>query len=275
MARQGASIAEPARRMWRGVLDALVPQTCAACGEWQPSEVWHLCRSCAAKLAQQMDVPYCRRCGRTAQRVSQHDGGCAFCRTERFWNVAGVARVGIYTPEIQQLTVGLKYAGRERNAEVAGALLASAIQATNWRGERGLPGARADALAPAVDSPAGARGPIGGSGGAAPARADGASGDARSASAQPGGDRVADGAVREREGLLHAARTLRPRASAGKRVCIIDNLLLSGATVHEVSKALRRAGAQKIYAAVVARSTLPADQQPFGISAEGETVRSG
>jgi predicted amidophosphoribosyltransferase len=49
---------------------------------------------------------------------------------------------------------------------------------------------------------------------------------------------------------------------AGKTVCIIDNLLVTGATIHEVSKVLRRAGAKRIHAAVLARSSLPGDPQP-------------
>jgi ComF family protein len=40
----------------------------------------------------------------------------------------------------------------------------------------------------------------------------------------------------------------------GRNVCIIDNLLVSGATVQEVAKSLRLLGAKKIYAAIVARA---------------------
>ena len=46
---------------------------------------------------------------------------------------------------------------------------------------------------------------------------------------------------------------------AGKTVCIVDNLMSTGATVTEVSKVLRRAGAKRIYAAVVARPAAPGD----------------
>jgi phosphoribosylpyrophosphate synthetase len=42
-------------------------------------------------------------------------------------------------------------------------------------------------------------------------------------------------------------------------VCIVDNLLVSGATVTEASKVLRRLGAKRIYAAVLARTPPPGE----------------
>jgi predicted amidophosphoribosyltransferase len=54
----------------------------------------------------------------------------------------------------------------------------------------------------------------------------------------------------------------RRRASVrGKTVCIVDNIVRSGATIHEVSKVLRKAGAKRIYAAIVARTVVPGDLQ--------------
>ena len=53
----------------------------------------------------------------------------------------------------------------------------------------------------------------------------------------------------------------RPKRVADKTVCIVDNLIVTGATVHEVSKVLRKAGAKRNYAAVVARSVMPGDVQ--------------
>ncbi|RMF74670.1 MAG: hypothetical protein D6744_14295, partial [Planctomycetota bacterium] len=56
------------------------------------------------------------------------------------------------------------------------------------------------------------------------------------------------------------APTRRP-AVAGARVCIVDNLLVTGATIHEVAKVLRAAGARRIYAAVAARTVMSGDYQ--------------
>jgi predicted amidophosphoribosyltransferase len=53
----------------------------------------------------------------------------------------------------------------------------------------------------------------------------------------------------------------RPDRVAGKTVCIVDNLIVTGATAHEVSKVLRKAGAKRIYLAVAARTAIPSDLQ--------------
>jgi predicted amidophosphoribosyltransferase len=51
------------------------------------------------------------------------------------------------------------------------------------------------------------------------------------------------------------------RVVSRKCICIVDNLLATGATIHEASKVLRRAGARRIYAAVIARTVLAGDTQ--------------
>ena len=54
---------------------------------------------------------------------------------------------------------------------------------------------------------------------------------------------------------------------AGKCVCIVDNLVATGATVCEVSKALRRAGARRVYAAVIGRTVFAGDVQALSVEA--------
>ncbi len=53
---------------------------------------------------------------------------------------------------------------------------------------------------------------------------------------------------------------------------IVDNLVTSGATVCELSKVLRRAGAKRIYAAAIARTVLSGD--PSMMIADEEPVES-
>ena len=79
-----------------GVLDAALPQTCAACGEWMPGSTGSVCAACQDEVAAALDLPYCYRCGRTLPPPALHDDGCARCKIEPYWNVAGVARVGLY-----------------------------------------------------------------------------------------------------------------------------------------------------------------------------------
>ena len=59
---------------------------------------------------------------------------------------------------------------------------------------------------------------------------------------------------------------------AGKTVCIVDNLLATGATVHEVSKVLREGGAKRIYVAVIARTVM---DDLLGVAEESASAAGG
>jgi ComF family protein len=187
-----------------------------------------------------------------------HRGGCARCLHESSWNVAGIARIGPYQQPLRSLITGLKYAGHERNADFAAALLAAAMKVAGWAGDiMGLvpvpmswlrrlqrPCDHALLLATALGQRLGVR-----VANAAkrlkhtPSQTNQTSRHSRFAN------------VKDCFGMTRGGE----RWVAGKTVCIVDNLVTSGATVCELSKVLRRAGAKKIYAAVIARTVLPGD----------------
>lgn len=145
MSRIATRLTHPVGVLLRGVQDAVLPQTCITCGVWVPAGSEPACGPCRERLAAIMRVSYCPHCGRTMPRAAIGQRNCARCRHESFWNVAGVVRVGAYKPSVRRLITGLKYGGHERNAEMAGDLLAKAIHA-RLGGRAGLPGAGADAL---------------------------------------------------------------------------------------------------------------------------------
>lgn len=267
MARLGHSFAAGAAsalgHLAHGLVDAALPQTCAACGAWVAGSNGPVCPACHDEVCTASRLPYCPRCGRTLPRSAIHDDGCARCRAEPFWNVAGVVRVGRYTPALRSLLVGLKYHGHERNAGYLADRLAAELRERGWLGElnalvpvpmhwlrraqRPCDHARllAGALARRLKLPV--------------IRA------ARRMKHTPSQVRLGIRAARFEnvKGCFGPARRywpawLRP-VVAGKTVCIIDNLISTGATVHEVSKVLRKAGARRIYAAVVARPATPGD----------------
>lgn len=246
--------------------DALLPQTCVGCGAWIAGGTGAVCATCGAELSAVAALPYCGRCGRTLPTAAIHEDACARCRTEAFWNVRGVARVGIYTPALRQIALDLKYRGHERSAEYLAGLLAEALRGRAWLAE-------VEALVPVpmhwfrrLQRPC----------------------DHAQLLAEALGRRLRLPVVRlvrrarhspSQTGMLSKAARFenvkgcfatpwwwgwarwRPGGTsvAGRTVCIVDNLITAGATVHEVSKVLRRAGARRIYAATVVRTPAPGD----------------
>jgi ComF family protein len=246
------------RDLGRGVLDAALPQTCVSCGVWLPGGNGLACAGCHTEIATAFLRPGCPRCGRTLPRASIHEDYCARCRTEQFWNVAGVARVSAYEPAIRPIVLGLKYRGQERNAHYLAEWLAAALQDRGWldgldalvpvpmhwlrRWQRPCDHARvlAEALGQRLKIPV--------------VRF------VRRARHSPSQIGISSKAQRFENvrGCFAPARWRRPDF-IGKTVCIVDNLIATGATIHEVSKVVRQLGARRIYAAVIARAAAPGD----------------
>lgn len=250
----------PLRTALAPLLDALLPQTCVSCDSPIAADEPPACPACRAALEATIALPHCPFCGRTVSPLSIHEKNCGRCRSEQFWNVGGIARVGEYREEaLRRMLVGLKFTGGERQADYLGYLLAGAMRKAPWlseiealvpvpmhrlrRWQRPCDHAQmlADAVAQRLKIPVRR---------AAVRRVKYSISQTRTGSRAERFKNV--------KGCFSPAR--RPKI-AGQTVCIIDNLLVTGATIHEVSKVLRKAGARRIYAAVVARASLPGDPQ--------------
>lgn len=265
-AKNGAGAGGMLRRFWelvrgagRVVAEAVYPQSCAGCGRWVAEA--SLCPTCEADIAALVEVPYCGNCGRTAATASVHDKHCGFCRTEfkqRKWNTAGIARVGPYAGTLRDMILALKFSGSRRVANVLADYLAGAIRSQPWGGKLEAlvpvpmhwlkrlqrPAAHADVLAQAVGRRLGL--PV--------VRAVTRSVHRSSQTRFP--------SPTERfENVRGCFAPRSPVSLRGKHVCIIDNIITSGATVHEVSKVLRKCGAKSISAAVAARTVIGRDRQ--------------
>ncbi len=246
------------------LLDTVLPQTCVACGAWIPGRDGLTCAACRERITALLALSACPRCGRSVPPFGGHSRGCGACQREDFWNVAGVARCGPYEQPLADLLTGLKYGGQRRNAVYLGRLLAGAIRRAAW----------SDSLQALVPVPMHWR-----------RRLQRPVDHARALAEEAGrtlGIPVRCAAVRRvRHGPSQTSTTSRTQrfenvrgcfgASRwadvrGQVVCIIDNLLVSGATIHEVSKVLRKAGARRIYAAVVARAVMPGEVQFEGVT---------
>ena len=253
------------RRVALAVSDAVLPQTCAVCGTWIPSGGSRACDGCLASFEAILWRSYCHRCARTIRPESLDHRGCFRCRNERIWNIAGIARAGPYMHPLSTLIVGLKYGGRERNAAYLAELMAEALCGRSWlvdvealvpvpmhwrrRMQRSCNHALllTQELARRLEIPLlrGIR-------------------RARYAPSQMRFDAVSKAKLfKNVKGCFALSRLagLGWRSVRGRTVCIVDNIVRSGATIHEVSKVLRKAGAKRIYAAIAARTVPSGDVQ--------------
>lgn len=247
----------------RALLDAVVPQTCVGCGVWIAADGRAACGRCHAEIAAGLARPYCKRCGRTLPQPAIHERGCARCRAETHWNVAGVARVGVYEPALRGPLVSLKYRGHERNADYLAEWMAVAVRQCGWLDEldalvpvpmhwlrrRQRPCDHAQVLTVALSRRIGV--PV--------------TRLVRRAKHTPSQTAITAKSARFENvrGCFAWPRWYQPpwpkRDLRGRTVCVVDNLMMTGATVHEVAKVLRRAGARRIYAVVAARPAAPGD----------------
>lgn len=242
-----------------GIGGAILPATCVACDRHWVAGGGRVCDDCRATIDKLHATPYCGRCGRSMSTFAIRMRDCPQCMHERHWNVKRLVRVGPYDSPLRDMLVSLKYRGEHRIAAACGRMLADSIATEPWSGEIDLlvpvpmhywrrwqrPCNHAEVLAEAVSRRMGI-----------PLR--------RAAVHRP---RYAPSQTEARsraQRFEHVKDSFAPSRRPGvegRRVCIVDNVVVTGATLHEVSKVLRKAGAAAIYAAVFARSAMPGDQR--------------
>ncbi|MBI5865325.1 MAG: ComF family protein [Planctomycetes bacterium] len=259
------------RLMWplvaarRGLLEALLPTTCVGCRRWIGAERGPVCETCQDEIDREMRTPACPRCARAMPTLSIFDKGCAVCKSERHWNLAGTIRVGGYDGRLREMLLRLKYAGGQRESDHLGSLLAARLLECGWLDS-------IDVIIPVpmhllrrVQRPCNHAHMLAESCVRALRRL------------RPGAEPIplSNSVIQRRKHTPSqtgaASRQMRfenvkgcfaPRkrsSLAGLTVCIIDNLLVSGATITEVAKAARRIGAKRVYGAVIARPPGPGD----------------
>ncbi len=241
------------------LLDAALPQTCVISNEWLPSGTGQVSPEARDALEARAVQSYCPRCARSARPETMYDGGCGGCRKERFWNVAEIVRIGAYDAVLRGPLLKLKYAGREGCARYLADMLARPLRRRPWTGELDAlvpvpshwirrwqrPCDHATVLAAEVSKRIGI--PV--------------MNAVRRVKYGP--SQVRATTVAQRFENVAGCFGMRRRHDVGDMsVCIVDNLVTSGATLHEVSKVLRAAGAKRIYAAVAARTTNVRAPQP-------------
>jgi ComF family protein len=116
-------ISTGAHTLWRGLQDLLLPPACLLCGNRLADQHGaSFCERCTASL---LDDP-CNTCPWCAATIGPHaitDGGCKFCRKEHF-AFAAAQRLGPYDGLLRDVVLRLKHRGNEGLAELIGELWA-------------------------------------------------------------------------------------------------------------------------------------------------------
>lgn len=245
----------------------MFPPVCAACGTAVLDSTDELCRSCWEELSLVVGHAYCMSCGEDRQDYLLTDGQCTKCRVgdtpSRF---DGFARVGRYDGVLRQLILSFKR--RFVLDGLLGRLLADAISGrfdpgevdywvpvpAHWRRRLTVGFQPTWLLAcAAVRRWRGRVEPM----------------LAATRYVAPFHTRERLSAKARADAIRGAFRAGRGWDLTGKAVCLVDDVTTTGATLREARRALRAAGAKKVLAAVLAKTT--ADGHP-GLDRKGEVT---
>jgi ComF family protein len=255
----------PIRVASRALLDLIHPPICMACEHPIECDERKLCAPCAVRLASACGGDYCRACGCSRGPHLLVEGRCTECRQGRgVPRLDGFVRVGPYVEPLRPLL--LKFKGRFVLDQLLGDLLADAFQsaARTWRVDfltpipshwwmrwsRGYQPTTLLARRLQRRSRIAVR-PV-----------------LRAVRHVPPFHRMAGRPASWRAEAIRGAFALRRGWSvAGQSVCLVDDVCTTGATLAEAARVLRKAGAARVAAAVVARAGL-SDALPGGVDAE-------
>lgn len=224
----------------------LWPAVCINCHTIISETDKNLCKQCWVELLVCTGGDYCRRCGRDAGRFAILEGMCPDCQGKKI-HFDRIARAGVYDQTLRRMILAFKNGGTELDS-LLGFLADSALQGAgfcddielfvpvplHWtrRLTRGYN--QSDVLARKLKR-----------------NRTKISTDLvriRRTKVQPA---MASPAARAKN--VAGAFAVRYRHNfAGRKVCLIDDIKTSGATLNECAKTLKQAGASKVFALVLA-----------------------
>ena len=228
----------------KGLGHLLWPGQCINCRQ-RPVEGDELCGDCWQRLISVCGAEFCRRCGRDASPYAISGGVCARCGDEEI-HFDKIGRAGVYAEALRETILGFKH-GQTELDKVLGGLIDSALQASSFSQEveifvpvplhwykRLIRGYNQSlVLAKKLKHPT--------------AKISTDLVRIRNTEEQPTMPTIAAKA-RNVEGAF-AVRLGHP--FEGRRVCLIDDIKTTGATLNECAKTLKEAGASKVFALVL------------------------
>jgi ComF family protein len=224
----------------------LWPAVCVNCRQSICEADNSLCRKCWDELLFCTAGDYCPRCGRDASKFAIVNGVCPDCQDKQI-HFDGIARSGVYGDALQQMILSFKN-GRTELDLTLGFLANSALQGSlfcndveffvpvplHWsrRLRRGYN--QSLVLTRQLEYPT--------------AKISTELVRVRRTKAQPA---MASPAARARN-VADAFAVRKGHNFAGKKICLVDDIKTTGATLNECAKTLKEAGALKVFGLVLA-----------------------
>lgn len=193
--------------------------------------------------------PYCARCGADAGLFELAEQRCVECRNDA-WAIKGLVRVARYDGLVGSLVRQFKHGGWQHLDAFLGSLMAAAISGAAWADE-------VQWIVP-IASPWQRRWHRG----FAPttllardvARRLGRPMVPLLATRRYWGRQVGRRAHDRRENVRGVFRVRAVRTEDRPAVCLIEDVVTTGATINEAARALKHAGYGRVYVAIVARA---------------------
>jgi ComF family protein len=225
----------------------LWPAVCINCGQSICEDDNNLCKDCWRELLSCAGADYCARCGRDVSRYALLEGVCPNCRGKEI-HFDQIARSGVYAQSLKKLILDFKFAGRRELDSPLAFLANSALEGSGFAGDidlfvpvplhwtrrlfRGYN--QALVLAKKVRRAA--------------AKIDTNLVRIRRTKAQW----VMPSDAGRLKNVAGAFAVRYGHKFSGRKVCLLDDIKTSGATLNECAKMLKQAGASKVFALVLA-----------------------
>ena len=222
------------------------PAVCINCGESICETDKDLCQKCWSQVLACTGTDYCSRCGRDASKFAIVKGNCPNCQGKKF-HFDSIARGGIYSQALQEMILALKK-GRTELVSIISFLNNSTLEGSSfyndielfvpvplhWSRRLARGYNQSLLLAKKLKHPKA---------------------------------KISNNLIRIRRTKLQpamASPTARAKNVAGafavrrrnnfdnRRICLVDDIKTTGATLNECAKTLKDAGASKVFALVLA-----------------------